>query len=95
MKDILVSRSRCTSSPWTLYNRYDMLWDCTSNNVVLPGAMDGKISISFGVVVNLNDYYETNNIDINEDFITSNPNSPELTEYETSDCKKFEVLDPR
>ena len=90
-----VSRSGCTPSPWTLYDRCDMLWGCTPKSADLPGAMDGGVSIPSGPVVNLVDYNKPNNIDLNEDFITSNPCTPGSTGYEASDCEFVEALGPK
>lgn len=50
------------------------------------------MSIPSGPVVNLDGYYESNNIDLNEDFITSNPDTPKLTGYEALDCEFVEAL---
>ena len=72
-----------------------MLWGCTPKSAGLPGAMDGGVSIPSGPVVNLDDYYKPNNIDLNEGFITSNPCTTELTGYEASDCEFVEALGPR
>jgi len=72
-----------------------MLWSCTPKSAGLPGAMDGRVSIPSSLVVNLDDYYELNNINLNEDFIISNPCTPELTRYEASDCEFVEALGPR
>lgn len=94
-RETFVSRSGGTPSSWTLYDRCDMLWGCTPKSVGLPGAMDGGVSIPNGLVVNLDDYYKPNNIDLNEYFITSNPCTPELTGYEALDCEFVEALGPR
>ena len=86
-RETFVSRSGGTPSSWNLYDRCDMLWGCTPKSVGLSGAMDGGLSIPSGHVVNLDDYYEPSNIDLNEDVRTSNPCTPELTGYEASDCE--------
>ena len=57
--------------------------------------MDGGVSIPCGPIVNLDDYYKPNNIDLHEDFITSNLGTLELTAYEASDCGFVETLGPR
>ena len=94
-RETFVSPSEGTLSPWTLYDRYDMLWGCTPKNVDLSKAMGGGVSSPSGHVVNLDDYYKPHNIDLNEDFITSNLDTPELIGYEISDCEFVEALGPR
>ena len=94
-REIFVSKNGGTPSPWTLYDRCDMLWGCTPKSVDLPGAMDGGVSISCGPVVNLDDYYKPNNIDLYEDFITSNLDTLELIGYEAWDCEFVETMGPR